>query len=107
MKTPCKCRTDIEAQLIKRAEAEYPNAEDHCVELQGYGFAIVGQKLLCLPLMPYVTAMKVAGKGGIAKTKKVKSSMIFSFCPFCGVNLKQEVAKTKTETDAKTKETPL
>lgn len=91
----CTCRTDIEAELTEIAKTEYPLAKNHRVDLMGYGFAIVANKLLSRPFMAYEAIMDAPTKVGGTKVRKIKGTMVFSFCPFCGVNLKQDVAKTE------------
>ncbi len=81
----CTCRKDIEAKLLERFKTNAPDATDHGVELAGYSFALMGNKMVSRPTMPIrASAMHPLKKGG-AKLKKSEQSMFFNFCPFCGV----------------------
>jgi hypothetical protein len=89
----CDCRKDIEARLTERFKEGAPGASGHSVELQGYGFAIVGNVLMVKPYMRYTAEAEFPLKKGGTKWKKQTGTMVFSFCPFCGVEIdKQEAA---------------
>lgn len=84
----CNCRADIEAKLTKQYAENTPEASEHNVELQGYGIGISGNSMYMCAVMPYkATAIYPIKKGG-HKTKKLKGSMHFNFCPFCGKSAK-------------------
>ncbi len=84
----CECKTKIEAELAGRFKSQKPEASDHNVSLQGYGFAVVGNELQTRPFMHYsATAFFPSKKTGVEKVKTVKGTMTFSFCPFCGVKI--------------------
>lgn len=83
----CNCKADLEAKLTERFVKGLPEATEHKVELQGYGFAMVGNSLKVMPhTTAHGTALHTLKKGG-TKLKTVKQTMAFSFCPFCGVAL--------------------
>lgn len=84
----CNCKTDLEAKLTERFKEATPDARDHKVTLQGYGFGIRDNTMVMQPYMNYEGFSYVPLKKGGEKPKKVTGSMIFSYCPFCGVNLK-------------------
>ena len=82
--TECTCNADIAAKLEARFKEAQPEATDHNVRLQGYGFSILGNSMVLRPFMPYkATAVYPLKKGG-TKEKTVTGNMIFSYCPFCG-----------------------
>lgn len=84
----CECKTKIEAELNGRFKSQKPEASDHNVSLQGYGFAVVGNELQMRPFMNYeASAFFPVKKTGIEKGKTVKGMLTFSFCPFCGVKI--------------------
>lgn len=84
----CNCRDEIEAQLTERFKAHAPEASDHRVTLEGYGFAIVNNTLVMKPAMPYKAyALFPNKKTGADKGKTMKGAMVFRFCPFCGVEV--------------------
>lgn len=80
----CDCRKDLEEKLTDRFVENAPTATDHSVTLQGYGFAIVDNKMLCVPYMEASATAVYPLKNGGTKKKTLKQNMFFSFCPFCG-----------------------
>lgn len=87
----CTCRADLEKSLLDRFVAHQPEGSGHSIELQGYGFAIVGDSMISAPFMEYkATAKFPVKKTGGTKEKTVRGNMMFSFCPFCG----QKISKT-------------
>lgn len=80
----CNCKTEIEAGLAERFKAAKPEATDHSVTLEGYGFSIVNGVVTMKPFMPYTARAEYPRKAGGTTTKKLKGTMVFSFCPFCG-----------------------
>ena len=81
----CDCKTKIEAELLEKFKAKLPDAEDHSVELQGYGFAIVGSTMELRGYLPIAGGANHKPKtGAVWKWKKHKGMMAFSYCPFCG-----------------------
>lgn len=89
----CECRNQIEAQLLERFKTSTPDASDHHVSLQGYGFARVGNTLSMRPFMSYTYSADHPLKKGGSKHKTQKGSMMFSFCPFCGEKASKGAAK--------------
>lgn len=83
----CNCRSEIEAQLTEMFASEAPKASDHKVELQGYGFGVINNTLTMRPFMPYKRGATFPMKSGGTKWKAERGSMLFSYCPFCGVKL--------------------
>lgn len=82
----CECRKDIESRLTERFVGQAPQATEHKVTLQGYAY-ILGATVSERPYMEYkATAVHPLKKGG-TKAKSETGSMLFNFCPFCGVKL--------------------
>ena len=81
----CECKTEIEAKLTEHFQEQKPDASDHGVRLQGYGFAIVDNKMEMLAYMSAVHSANFTLKNGSQKTKSTTTNMFFSYCPFCGV----------------------
>jgi hypothetical protein len=84
----CNCKQEIEEKLTERFKAATPDARDHKVTLDGYGFGVVDNVMVMQPYFNYTGFSYVPLKKGGEKPKKVTGNMIFSFCPFCGVSLK-------------------
>ena len=80
----CNCRADIEAKLLANFEKAAPEAEAHGVTLQGYGFTVVGNAMVMRGFMPYEAQADYQTKSGGRKVKKLKGTMVFNYCPFCG-----------------------
>ena len=82
----CNCREEIEAKLQERFKATTPDATDHSVSLDGYGFGITkDNSFVTNGLMPYRAEATHTLKSGATKRKTVKGNMVFTYCPFCGV----------------------
>lgn len=86
----CNCRKDIEEKLTERFKASTPDARDHKVILDGYGFGIVNNTMVMQPYFSYTAFSYVQLKKGGEKPKKVTGNMIFTYCPFCGEKAKDE-----------------
>jgi len=82
----CNCKKELEEKLTERFKGASPEAADHSVKLQGYGFVIIGNTMKHRGYMEYKTFANVTLKKGGLKSKKTTGSMFFSFCPFCGVS---------------------
>ena len=81
----CNCRAEIEAKLTERLINQFPDAKNHRAVLNGYGFGIIGNKMVeqgCVQINS--SADHQIKKSGEYKQKKTTGSMIWSFCPFCG-----------------------
>lgn len=83
----CECRADIEKRLLTRFQEMAPDAKDHSASLDGYSLTIVKNVWTSLPSMPIkMTAQHPLKKGGF-KRKTETSTIMFNYCPFCGVKL--------------------
>ncbi len=88
--TPCGCRERIEEGLLAKFIENTPEATKHEVLLQGYALVIDADcNVKSIPCMPIaLTASYPLKNSDQRKVKTTKQKMVFSFCPFCGVNLK-------------------
>jgi hypothetical protein len=86
----CNCKSELEAKLTENFKSATPDARDHKVELKGYGFGIIKNKLILQPYFEYEGFSYVPLKKGGEKPKKIIGNMIFSYCPFCGTALKEQ-----------------
>lgn len=93
----CNCKTEIEAKLTENFKANKPEASEHSVSLEGYGFCIVNNTLTMKPTMPYKARASYPMKAGGSKDKTLTGTMVFSFCPFCGVRLEAKQAEHPTQ----------
>ena len=85
----CTCKKDIESRLLDRFKEQSPEASEHTAYLQGYGIAIVENKMQQLGVMAIELSASFPMKGGtLRKRKKIKQTMFFNYCPFCGVSAK-------------------
>ena len=85
---PCNCHADMEARLTKRFIEHAPEATEHQVELQNYGFTLCGNDMRLDGFVPYEATASYPNKKGGFKDKKVKGKLLFNYCPFCGKSTK-------------------
>lgn len=81
----CKCKKDIEEKLLEQFKKKSPEAVDHGVALQGYALVITDDTLEQKGCMDIKATANFPLKKGGFKLKSISQSMIFTFCPFCGV----------------------
>ena len=82
----CNCKKELEEKLTQRFKDQSPEASDHKVSLDGYGFVFVGSRMEQRGYLDVkATATYPLKKGGV-KAKTTNQSMFFSYCPFCGVS---------------------
>lgn len=93
----CDCRKDLEARLLEDFRQRNPDATEHSATLNGYAF-IFGSSVQMKGCMEVeYSARHAVKKGDGYKTKRTKSSMIFTFCPFCGERYEPAKATPATE----------
>lgn len=80
----CNCKSEIEAKLTERHATKNPGAKNHAVKLGGYGLAIIGNRMVHQGAVEITATADHMMKSGEYKAKKTISSMVWSFCPFCG-----------------------
>jgi hypothetical protein len=83
----CDCKSRIEERLVANFKERSPEATDHSAKLQGYAFIMNGvtSELTLKGCMQLEKIAKFPMKKGGIKRKVTKVSMMFAFCPFCGV----------------------
>lgn len=82
----CDCKKRIEAKLLERLISEHPEGQNHSATLDGYGFVITDDNKMALQgCTPITLQAMVPKKDGGLKAKKFNQSMVWTFCPFCGV----------------------
>lgn len=82
----CNCRAELEEKLTERFKAQAPEAAEHDVSLEGYGFGISTDcGVVQRGLMTYSAKATYTSKTGNVRRKTTKGNMVFSYCPFCGV----------------------
>ena len=79
----CDCKTKIEDLLQEQALQEVTGATDAKADLDGYGLSFAGGSASLKGFMTYKVSVSYEKKGQV-KEKRLKGSMIFSHCPFCG-----------------------
>lgn len=83
----CNCKEKLEEQLNQQFKELYPAAMKHCAELKNYAFSL-GAVVKQVPFMPVELCAEHPLKKGGFKRKIIKTSFVFSYCPFCGQPLK-------------------
>lgn len=79
----CNCKQQIEAKLLGKFKEQAPEASNHAVQLKGYAL-IFGEKLTQKGKMDAELVAAYPLKKGGEKAKTRTTSMIFTYCPFCG-----------------------
>jgi hypothetical protein len=85
MAETCNCKKDIEAKLLARFKESTPDASDHGLELKGYALVITDDAVEQKGYMIIKATANYPLKKGGYKLKSAEQSMVFTFCPFCGV----------------------
>lgn len=96
----CNCRAELEDKLVERFREGAPGATDHKASLQGYGFALTGNKMVMRGYMDVAAKARYPLKKGGFKEKTIKQSLFFSYCPFCGVKATEDAAIAKATGEA-------
>lgn len=82
----CGCKKDIEARLLERLKTDHPDGTAHHAMLDGYGFAITeDNKMKQVGGTPITLTAMVPKKAGGMKAFRANQTMVWSYCPFCGV----------------------
>ncbi len=79
----CKCKTEIEANLLEYYIAATPDAKNHKIEIKGYSLIFGKKPSLRGSFSVEGTADHPLKSGGL-KTKKYKTNLMHTKCPFCG-----------------------
>jgi hypothetical protein len=82
----CTCKKDLEAKLLEVFQNKEPSAANHEAKLQGYTFVFTDDNRMKLQgcMQANLKACYTA-KNGNQRDKTTKTSMLFTYCPFCGV----------------------
>lgn len=88
----CDCKSTLTEKLLERAKEQLPDSRNLEVELTGYTFVFGDDNSLALRgFMPVEVKHTVTvKKTGLDRVKKDKTSLIFTYCPFCGVKYKPD-----------------
>lgn len=87
----CNCKSEIEAKFLEKVKADLPESSNHNLEMKDYSFLLEGNTMALRGYMPVEIQHTVKNKKtGIDRVKKEKTSVLFTFCPFCGVRYKEE-----------------
>lgn len=88
----CDCQTKIAEILAGHVKKKLPEGyQDFDAKLDGYGFAMQGDKLISPFMIGYRGEVQVPKKGGGGmKRQKINTTVTASFCPFCGMAAKAE-----------------
>lgn len=81
----CNCKPDIEKKLLDNFIAQELKAENHQVELGGYGITFTESATVLRGYLPFRTTAEYPLKKGGTRNKKTEGSIFFNYCPFCGV----------------------
>lgn len=81
----CDCRKRVEKKMLEQFHYEAPEAVEHKVNLLGYGIVFKSGKASENGLMRAAETANFPLKKGGMKEKKKEVSVLFTFCPFCGV----------------------
>lgn len=91
----CTCKEDVSAKLLEHARKKNPDHTAHEVTLEGYGLVLTNSEAVEKPFMPVTVEALRTTKGRIERKTKSRLNMFFSFCPFCGVLLKDEAQASR------------
>lgn len=81
----CTCKADIEARLVERFKADYPEAQNVKLTIESYGLGLRENTMVVQGAAPIKYSALVPRKAGGTKQISRKASLVWSFCPFCGV----------------------
>ena len=79
----CKCKTEIENKLLEIYKTDTPEAKNHSIKMLGYAL-IFGKTVTQKGSFSVEGTANHPLKSGKFKSKKFKTNMIFTYCPFCG-----------------------
>jgi hypothetical protein len=87
----CNCKSEIEAKFLEKVKADLPESSNHNLEMKSYSFLLDGNTMTLRGYMPVEIQHAVKNKKtGVERVKKEKTSVLFTYCPFCGVRYKEE-----------------
>jgi hypothetical protein len=83
----CDCEKNLTEKFLTKFKADCPEAIDHEVILTGYAILFSGSVNGFMPVNQ--TAKFPLKKNGVMKEKKIKTNLLFTYCPFCGKKYKE------------------
>lgn len=87
----CNCKSEIEAKFLEKVKTDLPESTNHGLEMTGYTLLIEDNTMKLRGFMPVEIKHTVKNKKtGLDRVKKDKTSVLFTYCPFCGVPYKEE-----------------
>lgn len=82
----CNCEKELRAALLQKLEEMHPEATDHYVNLPDYTLVLGNPSRWVGKMRVDMTVVVPMRKNSeLYKSKKIKHSLFFSYCPFCGV----------------------
>lgn len=88
MSESCDCKEKLEVKLKERFEAQHPEAKEHEASLSKmYGLFLKDNTLSYQPHSEFTLTAKFPLKKGGFKEKNIRSSIVFNYCPFCGIKM--------------------
>ena len=86
----CNCKSEISEKFLERVKSERPDSTNHNLEMTAYTFLLEGNRMTLRGFMPVSIEHTVKNKKtGLERVKKEKTSVLFTYCPFCGVPYKE------------------
>jgi len=83
----CQCQDELAKNITDRTQKMHPDWFDIKVKLLSYGLTMTDNNMAFRGFMPIsIEAERPLKKGG-TRVKKEKTSLFFSYCPFCGVKV--------------------
>lgn len=92
----CNCKSTLTEKMLDRVKEQLPDSKNHAVEITGYTLVFgeneAGQSTLksCGFMHVEIKHTVTVKKTGLDRIKKDKTSLVFTYCPFCGVRYKEE-----------------
>lgn len=81
----CNCERELKVKLTEKLVEMYPDAKDHLVNLPDYALILSNPSRWVGKMRVDMSVVAPMRKNSeVYKVKKVKHSLFFSYCPFCG-----------------------
>ena len=94
----CDCKTTFTEKYLERAKELFPDSTNHSVEIENYAFVFNKHDngMSFRGFVPVeIKHTVIVKKTGLPRVKKEKTSLLFTYCPFCGVKLTEPEPKEK------------
>lgn len=93
----CNCKETMTAQLLETVKRNLPDSKNHIVSLEGGYSTVINKETFNLSSRGSMTIeirhTTTNKKTGNTLDKKIKETLLFTYCPFCGVRYIEEKAK--------------